>query len=103
MALDRAGSPGRVWMVGDNAVADVAGAQALGIPAILVSPGQGDGLRPAVRRLLDGDVAGAGDGMGIPRRPRPQEEASRRSLRKASDLPLILVGADGFEPPTFAL
>ncbi|WP_405859014.1 HAD-IA family hydrolase [Streptomyces sp. NBC_01515] len=61
VALDRAGSPGRVWMVGDNPVADVAGAQALGIPAILVRPGQDDGLRPAVRRILDDDVAGDGD------------------------------------------
>ena len=54
-ALERAGSPERVWMVGDNPVADVGGAQALGIPAILVSPAE-SGLRPAVRRILDGDV-----------------------------------------------
>lgn len=54
-ALDRAGRPERVWMVGDNPVADVAGARALGIPAILVSPAE-TGLRPAVRRILDGDV-----------------------------------------------
>ncbi|MFI5884541.1 HAD hydrolase-like protein [Streptomyces sp. NPDC051554] len=51
--LDRAGSPERVWMVGDNPVADVAGAQALGIPGILVTPGRDDGLRPAVRRILE--------------------------------------------------
>lgn len=31
------------------------------------------------------------------------KEASRGTPRKASDLLLILVGADGFEPPTFAL
>jgi putative hydrolase of the HAD superfamily len=55
LALDRAGRPERVWMVGDNPVADVAGARTLGIPGILVSPGR-DGLRPAVRRILDGDV-----------------------------------------------
>jgi putative hydrolase of the HAD superfamily len=35
-ALRACGSPSRVWMVGDNPVADVAGAQAAGIPAILV-------------------------------------------------------------------
>ncbi|WP_416965415.1 HAD family hydrolase [Streptomyces sp. Agncl-13] len=52
-ALDRAGRPERVWMVGDNPVADIAGAQALGIPGILVTPGRDDGLRPAVRRILN--------------------------------------------------
>ncbi|WP_327404386.1 HAD-IA family hydrolase [Streptomyces sp. NBC_01288] len=57
VALERAGSPERVWMVGDNPVADVVGAQALGIPAILVSPAE-SGLQPAVRRILNGDVDG---------------------------------------------
>ena len=55
-ALDLAGRPERVWMVGDNPVADIAGAQALGIPGILVDPAR-DGLQAAVRRILDGDVA----------------------------------------------
>ncbi len=35
-ALDLAGHPERVWMVGDNIKADVRGAEAVGIPAILV-------------------------------------------------------------------
>lgn len=35
-ALDMAGNPDEVWMVGDNPIADVAGAESLGIPAILV-------------------------------------------------------------------
>ena len=35
-ALDRAGQPEKVWMVGDNINADVRGAEAVGIPAILV-------------------------------------------------------------------
>jgi putative hydrolase of the HAD superfamily len=35
-ALDRAGRPVKVWMVGDNITADVGGAEAVGIPAILV-------------------------------------------------------------------
>ena len=35
-ALAAAGNPDRVWMVGDNPVADVAGARAAGIPGILV-------------------------------------------------------------------
>jgi putative hydrolase of the HAD superfamily len=36
VALRACGSPARSWMVGDNPLADVAGAEALGIPAILV-------------------------------------------------------------------
>lgn len=63
-ALDLAGRLERVWMVGDNPVADIAGAQALGIPAILVDPAR-DGLRAAVRRILDGDV----DSMRTPWSP----------------------------------
>lgn len=35
-ALDRLGCPETVWMIGDNLEADVLGAQAVGIPAILV-------------------------------------------------------------------
>lgn len=35
-ALEVAGRPSRVWMVGDNPTADVAGAERLGIPAVLV-------------------------------------------------------------------
>lgn len=36
IALEAAGNPTRVWMVGDSITADVAGAKAVGIPAILV-------------------------------------------------------------------
>lgn len=36
MALRTAGHPERVWMVGDNPIADVRGAEAVGIPAIQV-------------------------------------------------------------------
>jgi putative hydrolase of the HAD superfamily len=36
VALRACGNPARRWMVGDNPIADVAGAEALGIPAILV-------------------------------------------------------------------
>jgi len=35
-ALNAAGHPRVVWMVGDNPVADIVGAEAVGIPAILV-------------------------------------------------------------------
>ncbi|WP_158711577.1 HAD family hydrolase [Streptomyces xylophagus] len=69
VALERAGYPERVWMVGDNPVADVAGARAVGIPGILIRAGHDDGLRPAVRRVLDGDVDSMGTsstGRGLP-------------------------------------
>jgi putative hydrolase of the HAD superfamily len=36
IGLDVAGRPDMLWMVGDNIVADVAGAEAVGIPAILL-------------------------------------------------------------------
>jgi putative hydrolase of the HAD superfamily len=41
-ALRESGSPERAWMVGDNPVADVEGAQALGIPAVLIRTEGGD-------------------------------------------------------------
>jgi putative hydrolase of the HAD superfamily len=44
------GNPGTLWMVGDNPEADVAGAEAAGIPAILVRRDAG-GLDAVVRRL----------------------------------------------------
>lgn len=43
--------PGRVWMVGDNPVAEIAGAHAVGVPGILIDPSE-DGLKPAVQRIL---------------------------------------------------
>ncbi|HDP89396.1 MAG TPA: HAD family hydrolase [Thioalkalivibrio sp.] len=45
IALRAAGEPDEVWMVGDNPVADVQGAEAVGIPAILVRR-KHDGVRP---------------------------------------------------------
>ncbi|HWL64406.1 MAG TPA: HAD family hydrolase [Actinomycetota bacterium] len=36
LGREAAGNPDRLWMVGDNPQADVAGAEAIGIPAILV-------------------------------------------------------------------
>lgn len=44
-ALAITGNPGRVWMVGDNPDADVFGAEAAGIPAILVRTKRPDGVR----------------------------------------------------------
>lgn len=51
-ALDRAGRPEHVWMVGDNPIADIAGAGALGIPGIHVSP-RTDGLRKSMAKLYE--------------------------------------------------
>ncbi|MFF7594033.1 HAD hydrolase-like protein [Streptomyces mirabilis] len=50
-AKGESGDPGRVWMVGDNPVADIAGAHAVGVPGILIDPSK-DGLQPAVQRIL---------------------------------------------------
>ncbi len=52
--LDQLGRPPHVWMVGDNPVADVAGARAVGMPALLVAPGttHGPQLSDAVDTIL---------------------------------------------------
>lgn len=47
LALEAAGQPDVVWMVGDNPVADVAGAEAMGIPGIQVRNDEGDVARRA--------------------------------------------------------
>jgi putative hydrolase of the HAD superfamily len=46
IALAVAGHPATVWMVGDQLIADVAGAEAVGIPGILIRT-QGDAKRRA--------------------------------------------------------
>lgn len=51
-ALDACGEPRVVWMIGDNPLADVQGAEALGIPAILIRT---DGEAP--RRAPDAAAA----------------------------------------------
>ena len=50
-ALRESGDPATRWMVGDNPVADVAGAEALGIPAVLIrtAGGEPDALAAAER------------------------------------------------------
>lgn len=45
IAMERAGQPECAWMVGDNPVADIAGATAVGLPAILVRTRPRDGGR----------------------------------------------------------
>lgn len=54
LALAACGDPERRWMVGDNPLADVAGAEALGVPAILVRTDA-----PAPRRAPDAAAAAA--------------------------------------------
>jgi putative hydrolase of the HAD superfamily len=51
-ALRMCGDPQRRWMVGDNPVADVAGAEALGIPAVLVRTEGGEPDALAAAQLL---------------------------------------------------
>jgi putative hydrolase of the HAD superfamily len=60
IALRAAGDPDQAWMVGDNPVADVGGAEALGLPAVLVRrPGEArfraEDLHGAVDLILDSD------------------------------------------------
>jgi putative hydrolase of the HAD superfamily len=50
-ALTAAGEPQTVWMLGDNPVADVDGAEAVGIPAILVRGSDGCDLYDAADLL----------------------------------------------------
>jgi putative hydrolase of the HAD superfamily len=59
LALEDNSHPEHVWMIGDNPIADVAGAEAMGIPAILVrnhaddAPRQADNLYEA-GRIIEG-------------------------------------------------
>lgn len=51
-ALERAGRPRAVWMVGDSAEADVRGARSAGIPALLVRQDESHGLAWAAGTIL---------------------------------------------------
>jgi putative hydrolase of the HAD superfamily len=50
--LRACGEPARRWMVGDNPVADVRGAQAVGIPALLIRTEGGESDALAAARLV---------------------------------------------------
>ena len=52
LARRAAGDPATIWMIGDNPTADVAGAEAAGIPAILVRQ-NGTGAQEVRRRAPD--------------------------------------------------
>ncbi len=54
LALATAGDPAERWMVGDNPLADVAGAEAVGVPAILIRT-----TADVPRRAQDADAAAA--------------------------------------------
>jgi putative hydrolase of the HAD superfamily len=56
LALRECGNPGRRWMVGDNPVADVAGAQALGIPAVLIRTEGGEPDALAAAQLVTAEA-----------------------------------------------
>ena len=51
-ALRASGDPASRWMVGDNPVADVAGAEALGIPAVLIRTAGGEPDALAAAQLV---------------------------------------------------
>lgn len=58
IALSRTGHPREAWMIGDNPDADIGGATAVGLPAILVRRAEDPTLEPigldqAVDRILD--------------------------------------------------
>jgi putative hydrolase of the HAD superfamily len=60
LALEACGHPSQVWMVGDNPIADVAGAQAAGIPAIRVRTS--DRGKPAADLSAAARIITASDG-----------------------------------------
>jgi putative hydrolase of the HAD superfamily len=53
IALDCAGRPGKVWMVGDSLSADIAGAEAAGLPAILVHNSTDENTKYYARNLIE--------------------------------------------------
>jgi len=59
-ALRVAGAPDRIWMVGDNPEADVRGAEALGIPALLIRTAGGEPDALAAARIIVADEGGDG-------------------------------------------
>ncbi len=52
-ALRECGAPSRRWMIGDNPLADGAGASALGIPVVLIRGGHRGGRGPGAEGLAD--------------------------------------------------
>jgi putative hydrolase of the HAD superfamily len=56
IALERAGNPTCVWVVGDNPEADVRGAEAAGIRAILVRCGDARDLTEAARIIRNSEA-----------------------------------------------
>ncbi|MHB8532676.1 MAG: HAD family hydrolase [Solirubrobacteraceae bacterium] len=60
IALRELGEPVERWMVGDNALADVAGAQALGIPALQVRTGGLPDALAAARQIVGTQVRARG-------------------------------------------
>ena len=52
-ALVTTGTPERVWMIGNEPIADIQGAETVGLPAILVRNPQTEGIRHYARDLTE--------------------------------------------------
>lgn len=59
IAMESAGQPECAWMIGDNPVADIAGATAVGLPAILVRTRPPDGGRHITSLAEVAEIVGA--------------------------------------------
>ena len=53
LALEKAGNPERVWMIGDNIKSDIQGAVGIGIPGILVHNPPDESIRYHAENLID--------------------------------------------------
>ena len=53
IALSITSNPKKVWMIGDNLIADIRGAEAVGLPAILVRNPAGENMKYFARDLLE--------------------------------------------------
>ena len=53
LALEKAGNPYTVWMIGDNKESDIKGAMKIGIPAILVHNPPDENIRYHAENLID--------------------------------------------------
>jgi putative hydrolase of the HAD superfamily len=73
-ALHACGEPRERWMVGDNPRADVAGAEALGVPAILIRT-DGEATRRAPDAVAAARLIVSGRPEPTARRAEPQEQA----------------------------
>ncbi|MFF1905973.1 HAD family hydrolase [Kitasatospora sp. NPDC058218] len=84
LAQQAAADTGRMWMVGDNPHADIAGARAAGIDAIWVQrpyPADTPDLRAVVRLILDQPTPAREAAAGVWDTPPVTADAARRTVR----------------------